>query len=227
MKYSLLLTCEHGGNEVPQEYQALLANSDDVLTSHRGWDAGALAMAQSMSRQLNVPLFSQTVSRLLVEMNRSLDNEQLFSEFTHKLSEEAKAALIQKFYYPYRRSVENYLSKLSPPVLHLSIHSFTPVMNDIVRKVDVGLLFDPSRKFETEVCEVLQRELKKKLKDYQVAFNEPYLGVDDGFTTYLRTKHCDSDYAGIEIEVNQRYVNSPQWKILGDVLADVVSDIVR
>src|SRR5690349_11739435 len=122
MKYNLLITCEHGGNEVPSEYKALLANADDVLTSHRGWDAGALQMAESVSRQLNVPLYAQTVSRLLIEMNRSLDNEQLFSDYTRNLNDEVKDELKQKFYFPYRRSVENFLSTLPAPFVHCSIH---------------------------------------------------------------------------------------------------------
>ena len=37
--------------------------------------------------------------------------------------------------------------------------------------------------------------------------NFPYLGTDDGFTTYLRTKFADADYAGIELEVNQIFSN--------------------
>ncbi len=36
-----------------------------------------------------------------------------------------------------------------------------------------------------------------------------------------------SQYAGVEIEVNQRYVNSPQWKIFSDVLANAVGEIAR
>lgn len=227
MKSSLVITCEHGGNEVPPAYQERLSNADDVLTSHRGWDAGALLMAQSLARELNAPLFSQTVSRLLIEMNRSLDNEQLFSDFTRDLNEDEKEKLKQNFYFPYRRSVENFLTTLSSPKIHFSIHSFTPVINDIVRKVDIGLLFDPSRTHEATICEAMRDRLKLKLKDYCIAFNEPYLGIDDGFTTYLRTKFSDEDYAGIEIEVNQRYVDSPEWKMIGDVLAVVIKEILR
>jgi hypothetical protein len=38
-----------------------------------------------------------------------------------------------------------------------------------------------------------------------VRYNYPYLGKMDGFTTYLR-KQFISNYIGIELEVNQKYV---------------------
>jgi hypothetical protein len=38
-----------------------------------------------------------------------------------------------------------------------------------------------------------------------VKMNQPYKGTDDGFTTYLRKKFDPEHYAGIELEVNQKY----------------------
>jgi predicted N-formylglutamate amidohydrolase len=37
------------------------------------------------------------------------------------------------------------------PVLHLSIHSFTPIWSGVERKVDIGILFDPDNKSEAEL----------------------------------------------------------------------------
>ncbi|GAB1446465.1 hypothetical protein MASR2M41_22460 [Flammeovirgaceae bacterium] len=38
-------------------------------------------------------------------------------------------------------------------------------------------------------------------------FNEPYLGIDDGLTSYLRTQYSNSQYAGVEIEINQKFIS--------------------
>jgi predicted N-formylglutamate amidohydrolase len=226
MKSSLIITCEHGGNVVPNEYTYLFKDAETVLQTHRGWDPGALEMATRMAGQLGSPLFSQTVSRLLIEMNRSLDNYQLFSQYTDTLDAHQKEMLKEKFYFPYRRSIEDCVARLADPVIHLSIHSFTPVVNGVNRTVDIGLLFDPSRRTESRFCERLRAELTTALKTYQVMFNEPYLGIDDGFTTYLRTMYPDEHYAGIEIEVNQRFVNTPQWTTIGDALSKAIGKIV-
>ena len=39
---ALIITCEHGGNEVPAAYAPLFAGHEALLPTHRGWDAGAL-----------------------------------------------------------------------------------------------------------------------------------------------------------------------------------------
>src|SRR5690606_10753315 len=99
-----------------------------------------------------------------------------------------------RYYYPHRNSVEDVISKLTKPVLHLSIHTFTPVLDGKERSVDVGLLFDPDRTAETEFCGRFLDGLELMLPGMRIEFNEPYKGTDDGFTTYLRTKFVDRDY---------------------------------
>ena len=39
-KTSILITSEHGGNEVPANYNSLFLGYDDLLNSHRGLDIG-------------------------------------------------------------------------------------------------------------------------------------------------------------------------------------------
>jgi predicted N-formylglutamate amidohydrolase len=202
---NLIISCEHAGNQVPPEYQKLFFDKEQILNSHRGWDPGAWIIAKFVSSQLNVPLFGCHSTRLLIEANRSLNSQQLFSEFTKNLSEDEKSILIKEYYLPYRNEVENKIASLTKPVVHISMHSFTPVMNDEVRTTDIGILFYPSRKFESSVSNKLQISLKKLLPCFNIDFNKPYKGTDDGFTTYLRTKFSDHEYAGIELEVNQKY----------------------
>ena len=60
--FNVLLTCEHGGNDVPYEYQHLFEDARHVLETHRGWDIGILPFAEEMARFLKAPLISSTVS---------------------------------------------------------------------------------------------------------------------------------------------------------------------
>jgi predicted N-formylglutamate amidohydrolase len=122
------------------------------------------------------------------------------------LDDQEKQKLINAFYLPYRSQVENEIRVSQKPVLHLSIHSFTPIWNGVERDVDIGLLFDPGRKLESTFCQHYEQVLNEVPPQYRIQFNKPYLGIDDGFTTYLRTKFQDNDYAGIEIEINQKFV---------------------
>ncbi|HEX6893393.1 MAG TPA: N-formylglutamate amidohydrolase, partial [Chryseolinea sp.] len=67
---------------------------------------------------------------------------------------------------------------------------------------------DPQRKNEKRFCEDYRTKLSRSLPAINIEFNEPYKGVDDGFTTYLRTQFGDDQYLGIEIEINQRFVGT-------------------
>jgi predicted N-formylglutamate amidohydrolase len=209
MNQQLIITCEHAGNEVPEEYQLLFLGHTEILDSHRGWDPGAWSLASCLAKRLNAPLFGCLTTRLLIEANRSPDHEQLFSEFTLPLAASEKEKLIQRFYKPYRERVQATIEKSNKPLIHLSIHSFTPIWNNLERKTDIGILFDPDRNSELIFSQKFQALLFIHLPDLQIHFNEPYKGTDDGFTTWLRKKYKSADYTGIEIEVNQKFVSNP------------------
>ena len=78
----LLITCEHGGNRVPPRYRPLFRGHQDLLSTHRGFDPGALAMARQLAKALRAPLFVSTTSRLLIDLNRSQGHPKLYSEAT-------------------------------------------------------------------------------------------------------------------------------------------------
>ncbi len=205
-QYHTIVTCEHAVNTVPEAYLHLFKGHEDVLKTHLAYDPGAFEMSHSISDALRAKLFLGDVSRLLVECNRSLDNDQLFSSFTKGLKGNVKETLIKQYYEPYRLRVERYISKYQPKhkLLHLSIHSFTPVLNNIERKVDIGILCDESRRDELDFSLALKELLAQQLPDHVIMLNVPYQGTDDGFTTYLRKKHTHK-YLGIELEINQKF----------------------
>jgi Predicted N-formylglutamate amidohydrolase len=103
---SLLVTCEHGGNEIPPRYRHLFKGHEALLKTHRGHDAGALVMAEEMAEAFKAPLFVSTVSRLLVDLNRSLGHPRLYSEATRTASKELRREILQAHYLPYRNQVE-------------------------------------------------------------------------------------------------------------------------
>ncbi len=204
---TLLITCEHGGNEVPEDLVDCFASRDAQrqLHSHRGHDPGALLFAKALSHRLSAPLEYSIVSRLVVDLNRSLDSTQLFSKFIAGQSEPWKRHVLQSYYLPYRKRVTDSIRRqvtTGRSVLHLSVHTFTPRMRGQSRDFDIGVLFDPQRKQEHQFSRrVIDQLAKCKLR---VLPNQPYLGIDDGFTTWLRTQFDDNCYAGIELELNNR-----------------------
>ncbi|NIN33680.1 MAG: N-formylglutamate amidohydrolase [Gammaproteobacteria bacterium] len=210
-----IFSCEHGGFTIPPAYQYLFNNKRSILKSHRGWDAGALGLARLLSSSLKVPLVFSDISRLLIDLNRSIHHRNLFSEFTRPLDEQTKNTLIREHYLPYRQDLERWIRnqiKYGVCMLHFSVHSFAPAIKRKTRKTDIGLLYDPARKNEQELCIRLQKLFNNQLPGLMVRRNYPYRGVTDGFTTYLRTRFSENDYCGIEIEVNQKLVKNKKWR---------------
>ncbi|WP_341221014.1 N-formylglutamate amidohydrolase [Polaribacter atrinae] len=201
----LVITCEHGGNEIPEKFHILFSDKE-ILNTHRGYDLGALDVFNTL-KHLAIYTNYSTTSRLFIELNRSLWHKNLFSDFTKKLSDLEKKDIIKTYYNIYRKSVENEIETLitnQNTVVHLSIHSFTPILNDSVRNCDIGLLYDSSNQQEKKIALQLKEALHRINPKWHVRFNYPYLGKADGFTTYLR-KHFKENYIGIEIEINQKF----------------------
>lgn len=209
----LVITCEHGGNKIPLAYSSLFEKKKTLLDSHQGWDLGILEVFEFVKLEADY-YKSSSISRLLIEKNRSLHHSQLFSEITQPLKISAKQKIIEKYYLPYRNEIEqqihNYLSK-GEEVLHISLHSFTPILNGQKRNADLGFLYDPKRNAELFWVKKMIDYLDKST-NLKIRRNYPYLGTADGFTTYLR-KQFSENYGGIEIEINQCLLVNNQFPL--------------
>jgi predicted N-formylglutamate amidohydrolase len=223
--YSFIITCEHGGNVIPAPYDVLFRDERALLDSHRGYDAGALVMAQKLATACGGALVTATVSRLLVDLNRSIGHPRLFSATTRRLSPAMREEILAHYYRPYRAQVEALARQAvseGKRVIHISSHSFTPELDGKVRRADVGLLYDPARDGEVKLCAQWQSTLAAAAPALRVRRNYPYAGKGDGLTAYLRTHFSPSAYIGIELEVNQHIVqaDAAQWAMLGALLPD-------
>lgn len=202
-----VVTAEHGGNRVPDALAPLFQGRGDLLASHRGWDPGTADLAAILADALEAPSFVATVTRLVVDLNRSERNPAVFSEITRALAPDRREGLLEAFHRPHRQSVADHVAgeiQEGRDVLHLGVHSFTPVLAGRVRQADLALLYDPGRPAERALVDGWVRGLKARLPDLRVRRNDPYRGTSDGLTTALRKRFSDPRYLGIEIEVNQR-----------------------
>ena len=226
---AFLVSCEHGGNRIPAEYRSLFRGQERELASHRGYDRGALELGRELARTLEAPLVAATVSRLLVELNRSPNHRALYSGVTRRLPAADKARIIARYYEPYRREIEARVAAAAADgvrLLHVSAHSFTPVLDGETRATDVGLLYDPRRPFERALCTAWARRLAASVAPLRVRRNDPYRGVADGLTAYLRRRYADPSYAGVEVEVNQRHVTGRQWRVLCRAIATTLVEVL-
>jgi predicted N-formylglutamate amidohydrolase len=208
-RFAYLVTCEHGGNRVPERYAPLFRGHRHLLATHRGYDPGALAMARTLARALGAVLVTSTISRLLVELNRSPGRQFLHSPVMHNAPGHVRADVCRRYYAPYRGRVEAFIRDaiaVGGRVVHISSHSFTPLLDETARTADIGLLYDPDRAGERDLCRRWQHALRARVPHWVARRNYPYLGRSDGLTTWLRRRFPDRVYIGIELEINQRHV---------------------
>lgn len=221
----VLITCEHGGNRIPAPFRGLFRAHRALLQTHRGWDPGALAVAEALATAYQAPLVASTTSRLLIDLNRSIGHSQVFSTVTRELPAATKAQIIAEHYRPHRdeveRLVEHAVSR-GQRVIHVASHSFTPELDGVVRAADVGLLYDPRRHLEVETSARWKKTLASRNPALRVRRNYPYAGKADGLTSHLRQCFPPNVYAGIEVEVNQRFVlaGGRPWSALRRVLIE-------
>lgn len=216
----LILSCEHARSALPPGVD--LGLDAAAMRSHIAWDEAALPAARALAQALGAPLFEGRVSRLWVDLNRRAENPEVIPSVAfgvpvpgnQGLSAEQRRARIEGWHRPYVQAVEAAVRDLlagegaaaeggraDAPCLHLSIHSFTPVLHGRVREVEVGLLFDPAREGEAALARRLAAPLAEA--GLRVRDNEPYSGLDDGLIPWLRERLPAPAYIGLEIELNE------------------------
>lgn len=214
----LILSCEHATAHVPKAYASLFSSKEakKALNSHRGVDFGTLALARKWKKQLSlnsgveVPLYCGTMTRLLIDLNRSPGHPTRLSEFSTAASSK-QLELLKSHQLSYQDQVRREVARSNLPVLHISAHSFTPIFHGIVRRTDVGLLYDPSRLPEARLAQEWSTRLRK-MTGLVVHRNAPYRGTADGLPPLLRKEFSVKKYAAFEIEINQRFFLDPDLR---------------
>lgn len=207
----VLVTCEHASKAVPSELHDLGLPAA-VRSSHRGWDPGALPIAEGLASAFSAVLVAGRWSRLVADLNRSAEHPRVIVRRIDGqavpgnalLSAAERAHRLATFWQPYRDEVLAHvrLAARRGPVLHLSVHSFVERLGGVERRNDIGLLHDPTRAGERGFCSALRQALGPS--DLAVRFNFPYFGDTDGVVTWLRGELPARRYLGIELECNQR-----------------------
>jgi predicted N-formylglutamate amidohydrolase len=207
-----LISAEHASNRIPVRYKNL-GLTRRQLQSHIAWDPGSLSIARACAKALGCPCHEGGHSRLLVDLNRSLHHPKLMARQSfsipvpgnESLSREERGHRIRQYYAPFREAVladVRRIIRARGRCVHLSVHSFTPVVESVARVGDIGILYDPGRRIEKALAAELIARITAQ--GFHVRRNFPYRGVSDGHVTGLRKLFSERRYEGLEVEVNQR-----------------------
>jgi len=205
----IVLSCEHASWTLPPGED--LGVDDDTLRSQASWDPGSFEIAARLGEALGLPVHAGAFSRMWVDLNRPPDSFEVIPAISYGARVPGNAALdaaerarrLDTFHRPYwdavRRDVRARVLDRGR-CLHLSSHSFDPALEPDKRMFDVGVLYDPSRRFEAALSERLLFGLARA--GLAVRANQPYRGTGPGITTSLRDEHAVEQYAGIQLEAS-------------------------
>ncbi len=171
-------------------------------------DQPARYAASSMAAQLGSQLILNEYSCELIDLTRSLQNRQLFPKLTRGCSQEDRQKLVDLVYRPYRDRVETAIQALFSAhgfAIHLSVRSFNLRSQGKIRRTDVGLLYDPSRDDEVDLCVDWINEMWWRVPMLRVRRNYPRRGTANGLIPSLRQQFAGENYLGVEVWLNRAW----------------------
>jgi predicted N-formylglutamate amidohydrolase len=123
-------------------------------------------------------------------------------------------------------------NRIPPPyahlfrVVHVAVHSFTPKLDGKVRNADLTLLYDSRRTQEAALCRRWGAILRRLNPGLRLRYNYPYRGAADGLTTWLRRRHSQQSYLGVELEINQALVQTRGWRRFQQQIASSLGELL-
>jgi predicted N-formylglutamate amidohydrolase len=184
----LIIICDHAANLIPKGLNNL-GLSFAQLKEHIAWDPGAAQVARLLAERLQAPLVLSQYSRLLIDCNRPLQSEELIPQQSAGviipgnlgLSQSERSARIEQFFVPYHRAIAQLITQRKQlggpflPRILLSVHSFTPELNQLVRPWQIGI----SARRDDRLARGIVQQFTQ-IPELKVGFNQPY-AIDDLF----------------------------------------------
>jgi predicted N-formylglutamate amidohydrolase len=206
----LMLVADHAGRGLPQEYGDLGLPASE-FERHIAYDIGVEAVTRELAALTGAPAVLANFSRLLIDPNRGEDDPTLIRQLydgtvipgNYPMDPEERERRLERFYRPYHDAVSAMVASVaratgSAPFI-FSVHSFTPVMQGIVRPWHVGVLWDLDDRAPRALIEALAEDASLVVGD-----NEPYDGALRGDTMFRHA--IVNGFAHALIEIRQDLV---------------------
>lgn len=228
-----LFVCDHASRRVPKALENLGLN-DAEFERHIAWDIGAADVARHLARTFLAPLILGTYSRLVIDLNRRIDDPSSIPEISDgtlvpanaRLSESARATRIEALHAPYHAAIEEAVARLyrhgAVPAV-VSVHTCTPVFKGFERPWHIGVLWNRDPRIAVPLIEALSAR-----GDLVIGDNQPYSGRDgQGFTV---RRHAERHgFPSVALEIRQDLVDTHhgamRWAgIVADALRPILAD---
>ena len=228
----LVLICDHASNYIPKRMNSL-GLSKEKLNSHIAWDLGSSYLTKMISKSLHSHAILATNSRLLIDLNRDENHENLITESSDeikipgnfKLNKNKRLFRIKKYYRPYHFFINSLLTEIElkgkkPSIV--CIHTFTnSLKNGKKRPWHIGILHRNDMRLADPIIKKLN-----SFNSIKLGINKPYDGFSSvNHTMYLHGEKADRPF--VTIEVRQDLLSSKTTKKSQQNLINILTETIR
>ena len=199
LENQILIIADHASNFVPKENNKLgLPNS--FLNRHIAFDIGVKELSLDLSNRLKCKVIQGKYSRLLIDLNRDLDDPTVIPEIVDRkiipgnigLSKSEVRFRVKKIYNKYHHEIDQNIKNEKVKII-LSLHSFNPIFKNKKRLLEFGILSNENKDLSSIIIDQL-RLLKLNVGD-----NYPYKGNLIGDSMYKHGLRNKLPHALIEV----------------------------
>ena len=229
-----MIVCDHASNAVPRSLHRL-GLSEAVLNQHISYDIGAAGVAARLSEILDMPAVLAGYSRLVVDLNRPIDDFTCIREISdgivvpgnRHLPVEAQKLRFQALHETYHGEVSRIIAakrRIADAPAIISVHSCTDQMRGRKRPWHIGVLFNEDDRLSQSVI----RLLRAQNPDLTIGENQPYSGLD-AYGHTIETHALPAGLPNVLFEVRQDMISDTAGQsrfaeILGKALGPALSE---
>jgi predicted N-formylglutamate amidohydrolase len=212
-----LLAADHAGRLIPRAL-GTLGLDETERDRHIAWDIGIGGVTELLSEMLDATAILQTYSRLVIDCNRAPEHPTSIppiSESTEipgnaRLGDAERTARRRAIFDPYHAVLAERIARRASTgrrTVLIAMHSFTPVFKNVVRMVQVGVLYH----HETPLARIML-DLLRAEGDLVVGENEPYAITDTSdYTVPVHGERNGLDH--VEIEIRQDLITEVKGQV--------------
>ncbi len=199
LENQVLIIADHASNYLPKENNNL-GLPISFLRQHIAFDIGVKELSLDLSNRLKCKVIQGEYSRLLIDLNRDLDDPTIIPEIVDrkiipgniKLNKSEIKLRIKKIYNKYHNEIDRTIKTKSVTVI-LSLHSFNPIFKKKKRFIEFGILSNEDKNLSSIIIGQL------RLQKLNVGDNKPYKGNLFGDSMYRHGLSNKLPHALIEV----------------------------
>ncbi len=211
-----VIVCDHAGQNFPKKLNNL-GLPEAETKKHITYDIGTEEVGSYIGEKLDAITFIAHYSRLVADVNRGPTHSDFMMPVSDgiqvpgnkNISDQERQARIDEVYNPYQNTIRSKIDERindGKDSFMLSIHSFTPEMNNYKRPWEIGILWMDDDYRSQEIILSLQ----KNNPDMCIGDNQPYsLKEDKNFNNTVELQATSRGIPSMIVEIRQDMIDTP------------------